>query len=108
MLARLEFRNVERRGRRLFLFRRNVQFGADLGKLLEGLLVPGLAFLPVLHDLGGQLAHVFDEAFTLTLETLLHGLALFAVRCCSALSASSSPSRLAAKAFRRSITAVIS
>ena len=30
------------------------------------------------------------------------------VRCCSALSASSSPSRLAAKAFRRSITAVIS
>lgn len=40
--------------------------------------MPGLAFLPVLHDLGGQLAHVFDEAFTLTLETLLHGLALFA------------------------------
>ena len=55
-----------------------MQFGADLGKLLEGLLVPGLAFLPVLHDLGGQLAHVFDEAFTLTLETLLHGLTLFA------------------------------
>lgn len=53
-------------------------FGTDLGKLLEALLVPGLAFLPVLHDLGGQLAHVFNEAFTLTLETLLHLLALFA------------------------------
>ncbi|MFQ9866837.1 MAG: hypothetical protein ACLRWP_07285 [Bilophila wadsworthia] len=85
-----------------------MQFGADLGKPLRACLCPALPSCQSFMTLADSSRTSLMRRSRSRSKRSCTALRFSRVRCCSALSASSSPSRLAAKAFRRSITAVIS